>query len=160
MRNYKLFTTVCCVLFSLMLTNYLAAQDLTCDAALKIDGDKQKGFYWPFLLYVPGSWIDIKKNPCILILPNNTGKVNDDFSVHEKSALKLLNDNVSIAKQLNVILLVPIFPRSEKDWKIYTHALDRDVLITDNDSLKRLDLQLIAMINEARKKLAEKNCRG
>ena len=45
---------------------------------------------------------------------------------------------------------MPVFPRSKTDWKVYSHALDRDVILQKDNSLERIDLQLIAMISEAR----------
>jgi dienelactone hydrolase len=51
--------------------------------------------------------------------------------------------------------LMPVFPRPKTDWRIYTQALDRDSMITDKVEYRRLDLQLIAMIDDARARLAE-----
>ena len=31
---------------------------------------------------------------------------------------------------LKVAVLMPVFPRPKTDWQIYTHALDRDALMT------------------------------
>jgi pimeloyl-ACP methyl ester carboxylesterase len=52
---------------------------------------------------------------------------------------------------------MPVFPRPEIDWKIYTHALDRDSLTTDKKEYARFDIQLVAMIDDARRRLAEEN---
>jgi pimeloyl-ACP methyl ester carboxylesterase len=52
-----------------------------------------------------------------------------------------------------VVLLVPAFLRPGGDWQIYTHALDRDTFTTERLDLKRIDLQLIAMIEHARAEL-------
>jgi dienelactone hydrolase len=49
---------------------------------------------------------------------------------------------------------MPVFPRPQTEWKIYTHALDRDAMTTDKKEFARFDLQLIAMIDDAREKLA------
>ena len=38
---------------------------------------------------------------------------------------------------------------------MYTHALDRDVMLEKNNEFERLDLQLIEMIKEGKKKLLE-----
>jgi pimeloyl-ACP methyl ester carboxylesterase len=54
-----------------------------------------------------------------------------------------------------VILLVPAFVRPGKDWQIYTHALDRDSLTTKRGDIVRLDLQLLAMIDDARRVLKQ-----
>jgi pimeloyl-ACP methyl ester carboxylesterase len=39
------------------------------------------------------------------------------------------------------------------DWQLYTHALDLDTMITQKPGLIRLDLQLLAMIDDARRRL-------
>src|SRR5262249_49789076 len=58
-----------------------------------------------------------------------------------------------IADQLGTPMLIPIFSRPSSEPTIYTHALDRDTLITARPDLQRLDLQLIAMIDDARNRL-------
>ncbi len=40
--------------------------------------------------------------------------------------------------------------RPESDWKIYTHALDRDAILQKDNPLERLDIQLVRMIEDAR----------
>jgi hypothetical protein len=62
-----------------------------------------------------------------------------------------------IAAEMQMPLLVPVFPRPAKDWKMYTHLLDRDVMRVKKGPLRRIDLQLLAMINAAREKLFEMN---
>ena len=62
-------------------------------------------------------------------------------------------------KDLDVVILVPVFPRPEENWRIYTHALDRDVLETDIPELRRLDLQLEAMIDDATNRLSRQSWR-
>lgn len=49
--------------------------------------------------------------------------------------------------------MVPVFPRSRTEWKTYTHSLDRDVICQKNSPLERIDLQLLAMVEDAKKKL-------
>jgi pimeloyl-ACP methyl ester carboxylesterase len=60
-----------------------------------------------------------------------------------------------VADEVGVILLVPAFVRPGEDCKIYTHALDRDSLTTSRPDLVRIDLQLLAMVDNARTKLAQ-----
>ena len=60
----------------------------------------------------------------------------------------------SLVAGLKVAVLMPIFPRPESDWKIYTHGLDRDALTTHNPEYRRFDLQLLAMVDDARALLA------
>jgi predicted peptidase len=146
------------IIFSLIYINTVSfSQDLIFDSPVKISSKIEKGFYWPYFLFIPDSIDSVKDNLRIFVIPNNTGKTNDTLLVHERSALKTVQQAKLVSKKMNAIVLVPIFPRSSSEWKIYTHALDRDVMLTKNDSLKRLDLQLVAMIEDAREELKEKN---
>jgi dienelactone hydrolase len=98
-----------------------------------------------------------KQTHTILVLPNNAGKTSDDFAVHEADVKRKIKNNAEVADLLGVALLMPVFPRPATDWQIYTHALDRDSMLTDKKQYKRFDLQLAAMIDNAREKLkAEK----
>ncbi len=56
-------------------------------------------------------------------------------------------------------MLMPVFPRSETNWRIYTHALDRDTLLTGQKEYSRFDLQLVAMIDHARARLKKEKLR-
>ena len=51
--------------------------------------------------------------------------------------------------------LVPVFPRPLTP-PIYTHSLDRDTLLATTPGLERIDLQLIAMMADARRRLGER----
>lgn len=55
-----------------------------------------------------------------------------------------------IAVNVAIVLLVPAFVRRGEDWHIYTHALDHDTFTTERTDLRRINLQLIAMIDHAR----------
>jgi dienelactone hydrolase len=129
---------------------------------VQIDRVPAKGFLYPFYLYVPPEFREKKKNRptyTLLVLPNNTGTADDDFSIHDRSARQLAEQSCSMASELKVALLVPVFPRPKSDWHVYTQTLDRDSLITGNADLKRLDLQLIAMIESARARLRSEGVR-
>ena len=90
-------------------------------------------------------------------MPNNSGKISDNLSVHENAAINdLLGDGTNIADQLGTPLLIPVFSRPQKYENFYTHALDRDSMITKIEGLKRIDLQLISMIDDARERLKQK----
>jgi pimeloyl-ACP methyl ester carboxylesterase len=58
---------------------------------------------------------------------------------------------------LKAPLLVPIFPRYED---LYTQALDRTALLTQRENLVRIDLQLIAMVDDAIERLAGKGIKS
>jgi pimeloyl-ACP methyl ester carboxylesterase len=116
------------------------------------------GFHADFYLYIsPGASHLARqgKESTILVQPNNSGINSDDPNVHRRDAWFTGFERRSIADELGVILLIPAFIRPAEDWQIYTHALDRDTLTTDRADLKRIDLQLIAMIDFARAELAQ-----
>ncbi len=126
---------------------------------VKIEAKPVEGFAYPYYLYVPKALReeakDGKKTHTLLVIPNNAGKLSDDFTVHEEDVKRKFKQNVQIADRLGVALLTPVFPRPQTDWRIYTHALDRDAMTTAKKEFARFDLQLIAMIDDARAKLAE-----
>ncbi|HEX8289502.1 MAG TPA: hypothetical protein VF556_16080 [Pyrinomonadaceae bacterium] len=127
---------------------------------VKIEAQPKEGFTYPYYLYVPPAMREAKSEKqtrTILVIPNNTGKLKDDLSFHEEDVKKRITQNSMIASQLGVAILMPVFPRPETDWKIYTHALDRDSMLTDKKEYKRFDLQLLAMIDNAREKLKKEN---
>jgi hypothetical protein len=115
------------------------------------------GFHFPYLLFIPES-AAAKRYDYLLVEPNNTGKASDDAEVHRNAAISLARDNSVgnfVARKLGVPLLVPIFPRpSSTADTLYTHSLDRDTILVADGPLRRLDLQLLAMIADARPRLA------
>jgi predicted esterase len=119
---------------------------------IKISPEPGKGFHWGYYLYLPKSLAESprqnEKN-YLFVAPNNTGSPDDNIQTHEESARRKMIGLGSFAEKLGTPLLQPVFPRPKENWKLYTHALDRDTLLTENDNLKRLDLQLLAMIDDA-----------
>jgi pimeloyl-ACP methyl ester carboxylesterase len=118
----------------------------------KIPANPCEGFLSPYYLFIPTSLFNaVVHGPAtLLIVPNNTGTASDDLSVHDASALKTARRWVQMATELKAGLLVPVFPRPKSNDLIYTHALGRSAMTTDIPVLKRIDLQLIAMIDDAR----------
>jgi hypothetical protein len=122
-----------------------------------------KGYYAGFYVYIsPGAKKIAKDGNSVtfLIQPNNSGTTSDDPEVHTKDAWWTGLERYKIANKLNVILLVPAFIRPATDWQIYTHALDRDVMATDRKDLSRIDLQLLAMIDETRAQLLQEGIKS
>lgn len=116
----------------------------------------EKGFHYPYLLVVPAPPAAGAASAGILLVePNNTGKVSDDFIVHLSAARELADRALGgyLARELGLPLLVPVFPRPEKQWELYTHQLDRDTMLVADGLLRRVDLQLLAMIDDARARL-------
>jgi predicted esterase len=92
----------------------------------------------------------------MLVSTNNTGKPTDDFVQHESAALRLLSCVALEGQTLGCPCMVPVFPRPAEFDSIYTHALDRDCLTTKIEGLERLDLQLLAMVDDALERLRER----
>ena len=92
----------------------------------------------------------------LLVQPNNTGTISDDPEVHEKDAWWTTFGRHRLAEHLGVVLLVPGFIRPADDWRVYTHALDRDVFTTARPELHRPDLQLIRMIEDLRERVGSR----
>lgn len=129
-----------------------AVPALTEKDYVRIDANTAAGFAYPYYLYVPPEFrsdANRKVKQTILVLPNNTGKVDDDFAEHEADVKKRMAMSGAVAAMLKVAVLMPVFPRPKSDWQIYTHALDRDSMVTDRKEYRRLDLQLLAMIDHA-----------
>jgi pimeloyl-ACP methyl ester carboxylesterase len=123
---------------------------------VRVEARPRKGFLYPYYLYVPPElWGEKGKDTeqTLLVLPNNTGKPDDDFAAHDNYARRNIEDLRRLGSNLKVALLMPAFPRPQTDWRIYTHALDRDSLLTERKEYRRFDRQLIRMIDDARARL-------
>jgi hypothetical protein len=121
------------------------------DLLIAVEKNPDKGFYSDYILFIPKN-TPLNKKIHLLVEPNNTGKTSDSTEVHKKHAIELASVSSvgnNISANLKIPLLVPVFPRPASHPMIYTHALDRDVMSETTPELKRLDLQLIAMINNA-----------
>jgi pimeloyl-ACP methyl ester carboxylesterase len=133
-------------------------QMLLGDRLVEVAASADDGFHHPYFLRLPA------KTPggtsYLLVEPNNTGAVSDDPAVHREAALRTASGRSiggPVAEELRVPLLVPVFPRPAQLHQTYTHALDRDSLLVQKGPLRRLDLQLLAMVADAGKRLRARN---
>lgn len=121
--------------------------------------DPANGYFADFYLYTSPDAKRAARNGqviTILVQPNNSGINADDPGLHLRDAWWTGFERQTIADELGVVLLVPAFIRPGEDGHIYTHALDRDTLTTERADLRRIDLQLIAMIDQARAALTKR----
>ncbi|HEY1114240.1 MAG TPA: hypothetical protein VGE66_11795 [Chitinophagaceae bacterium] len=128
---------------------------LVKDTLIKFPANPGAGFHFEYLVLLPRG-IEKEKTTPLMVETNNTG-LNDTITVHEKGARRAASHSgvgVYVAKKLRLPFLVPIFPRSQTDWTVYTHALDRDAFVAKGVDYERLDLQLLAMVEDAKKRLA------
>jgi len=123
----------------------------------KVGASPEKGFNFPFFLYVP-TLTEKKLN--LLVVPNNSG--SQKLSL--ESQINLAHwDTLSwstLAKKTSSILLVPGFLRPDVNPPIYTHALSRSAMEVKVGDLKRVDLQLIKMIETARSVIKDKESKS
>lgn len=144
------------VLFFIGIHTISSAQHVTAeifknDSLIVIEKNVSKGFFNDYILFIPKG-VQLNKKNYLLVEPNNTGKLSDSIEVHKKYALNLASLSSvgnNISTELKIPLLVPIFPRPASKPLTYTHALDRDVMLEKTKELMRLDLQLLAMIDDA-----------
>lgn len=127
----------------------------------RVDPDPDAGFEYPYFLSAPSVRESEAGGP-ILVEPNNTGTATDDFETHERRARELIERGISrdVSGQLGVPMLVPVFPRPRSepvDGTHYVHQLDRDTMQLSSGPLERVDLQLLAMVEDAQRRLAEQS---
>jgi len=90
-------------------------------------------------------------------VPNNTGFAVEDLDYLRASASREITRYSKMAERFGCSLLMPIFPRPAlPKGNLYLHSLSRESLLTKEDAWARVDLQLIAMIQDARSRLAPK----
>ena len=157
MRFYLIFLLLFSSFFSLAQDSKLDI--FKKDSLLIIKKDINKGFQNDYILFIPKG-TPINKKIVLLVEPNNTGKTSDSIEIHKESAINLATVSSvgnNVATMLKIPLLVPIFPRPSSQELIYTHALDRDVILDNSQELKRLDLQLLEMIKDAKNILSSLN---
>jgi len=153
------FVLLFTLLYSVSLGQNSTIETLKKDSLLIIKKNPGKGFYNDYILFIPKG-TPLNKNIYLLVEPNNTGKISDSIEIHKKHAIHLASVSSvgnNISTELKIPLLVPIFPRPESQQLMYTHALDRDVMLESSPDLKRLDLQLLEMIKDAKNILNNMN---
>lgn len=152
------------ITFLLFGFNFLFAQNsqtdkFKADSLIIIEKNPTKGFFNDYILFIPKG-TKLNKHTYLLIEPNNTGKLSDSIDVHKEHAIFLATKSSvgnNISTELKIPILVPIFSRPASKPLTYTHALDRDAILEKSTDLKRLDLQLLEMINDAKKVLKTLN---
>lgn len=119
-----------------------------------VSANSDAGFEYPYYLLIPKSLSNLEKR--YLIVETNNSGVQADFSTHiERTRMEILGlgPGPMVAGDLKMPLLVPVFPRSKESALVYTHALDRDSMMIKGKQNERLDLQLLSMVEDARKQL-------
>lgn len=125
--------------------------DLSNKLLCRVSESPTEGFNFPYYLLIPQG-VNLNKPVYLLVEPNNTGVGSNFVSLdrNTKDAIETCSA-CSVARKLKIPVLMPVFPRP--GGTLYTHALDRETLLIRDGDLKRIDLQLIAMVAHAQKLL-------
>ena len=140
------------VVFSLLLCGNVYSKTIVVKA------NPEKGFNFPYLLKTSKKTVDANY---LVVESNNTGSDNSikGMTSKAKKSLSWVLGS-SISKKLKYPMLMPVFPFGTSALmqnKYYFPQLDSDVLKIDKDKYNRIDLQLIAMIDDAREKLLKES---
>lgn len=124
-----------------------------------VEADPEDGFNYPYYLAVPDEGDDTQRP--ILVEPHNVGEYVETFERHLELARQRVENNYGryIADELGAPLLIPVFPRPLEepvDWTHMIHMLCAKTMQIDAGPLERVDRQLLAMIDNARDRLAER----
>jgi pimeloyl-ACP methyl ester carboxylesterase len=117
--------------------------------------DVPAGFYWSYLLYTPHE----VRTPFLLGVPNNTGFATSDPELLAVDGTCAVAGVVELAERLGTPVLVPLFPRpplSGEEPNLYLHALTRASLLTRIPEYARVDLQFVAMLDDATRALGSR----
>lgn len=125
-----------------------------------VEADPNAGFNYPYYLFAPDTFDDLTARP-LLVEPTNTGTATDEFEQHRQAGERTVSRGFSrgIADELFAPLVVPVFPRPREqpvDGTHYVHQLDDTTMALDSGPLERVDLQLLAMVEDARERLADR----
>lgn len=127
------------------------------DKVIKVYPRKDSGFSYPYYLSIPNNLVT-SQNVNIIVEPNNDGRTGNVDTQDGMVKDRILNEgslSASINKQLNSIILMPVFPRGitaegVDNGNIYTHELDRDTILGKDNENIRIDDQLANMIKDAK----------
>ncbi len=125
---------------------------------LQIPAAPQAGFNYPYILFKPPEF-PARCLPYLIVEPNNGGLAPDGAQLTAAINLAVrVATHVSLGNQMaehfGAPLLVPAFPRPPigADSDLDTHSLSRAALTTSG-KLHRIDLQLIAMVTDAQRRI-------
>jgi len=122
---------------------------------IKVEKNTEEGFFWPYYLYIPKNLEDDKSY--IFVEPNNQPIKNVSYSETLESAYGTIMNNIYYSESLGMPTIVPVFPGTNdisKQTPEYYHAINRSALLDEAEEFKRVDIQLLKMVEDARNKLS------
>lgn len=145
-------------------------QELTSGEPRLVESSPEDGFNYPYYLAVPETVTETKmsKHPVssdyqhrpLLVEPHNVGEYIEEFDRHLELARQRIKKQTGrdIAQELETPILIPVFPRpfaEPVDWTHMIHMLCAQTMQIDEGPLKRVDQQLLAMIDDAQARLTD-----
>jgi len=120
-----------------------------------IEADPEAGFEYPYYLYAPES---TRASAPMLVEPNTSRLPSDTYAVHRKEAKREITEGLGrhLSDELAVPIVKPVFPRPAGDPVDWTHSvqkLDRETMQIEEGPLRRVDRQLLSMVEDARRRL-------
>ncbi len=122
-----------------------------------IAANPKAGFSWGYLLYIPDTVDKTKKLP-ILFTMNDSGIFESVAELEQATRERFGRGNEDyIAYEVGVPMVLPLVLREK--GKIDAHDLNRAAFLVQQGPYKRLDKQVIAMLEDARKQLKKEGIR-
>jgi len=145
-----------CVLSVLLFSPALRAE--STGEILTFPANPEKGFHWGYMLYLPQTMDTSKKLP-ILLTMNDSGVFNSLEQLTDKTLARLeRNDHErQIADGVGVPMLIPLVLRER--GAVNTHDFNRAVFTSQEPMLKKLDEQVLRMLQAAREELKKRGMR-
>ncbi len=142
------------VIFGLLITMLASSWAKPEGDIISVPANPKAGFEWGYLLYIPRS-IDTSKTLPILFTMNDSGSFNSVEELEQATRKRFGRGNEDyIAYEVGVPMVLPLINRTKGE--VNAHDYNRAVFVLREGPLKRLDLQVLAMIKDARKRLKEK----
>ena len=124
-----------------------------------IAADPSRGFYWPYYLVVPDT---VKSTTTLVLDPTDAPLAQNqsyrDFTPDATAAQRADYFGFEFFRELGTALVMPVLPHLPSErlpngdvfWVLH---LDPDIFTVSDPSLYRIDLQIVAMIADARARL-------
>lgn len=124
---------------------------------IEVPPDTRSGFNFGYTLVIP---VEMNYETSLIVEGINGKSVTDDLEKGREEAIKDSKELgrliFSWNKNTNFPVLIPQFPRIFNGQEvIWTHMLSSNSLSNEEFGLKRVDIQLINMINDAKERLAQ-----
>lgn len=126
-------------------------------AVQHIKAQPQNGFHQDYLLLVP----ERLRTNSVFLIATPTPKTSEDPTELRAAADRVVRNAQPLLEQLGLPILVPILPRpplklaNDHYIDVYFPALSRDALQATEEKFRRIDLQVLSMIVDARATLQQ-----